>query len=68
MGGTALNAPVAGIAGTPDDHGYWLVASDGGVFAFGPARFFGSMGGKPVNAPIAVIAGTPDGRGYWLVS
>ncbi|HEY4927987.1 MAG TPA: hypothetical protein VIH95_02485 [Acidimicrobiales bacterium] len=25
--------------------GYWTVATDGGVFAFGQARFNGSMGG-----------------------
>src|SRR5882724_1119012 len=25
--------------------GYWLVASDGGVFSFGGAKFFGSTGG-----------------------
>ncbi len=30
------------IAVTPDGHGYWLVASDGGVFTFGAARFEGS--------------------------
>ena len=35
-------APVVGIAATPDGGGYWLVAADGGVFAFGDARFFGS--------------------------
>ena len=28
--------------------GYWEVASDGGVFSFGTARFYGSMGGKPL--------------------
>ncbi len=27
--------------------GYWLIASDGGVFAFGDAGFFGSLGGAP---------------------
>jgi hypothetical protein len=36
--GTHLNAPVVGIAATPDYGGYWLVASDGGVFAFGDAK------------------------------
>ena len=43
LGGTHLNAPVVGIAPTRDDKGYWLVASDGGVFAFGDAAFHGSM-------------------------
>ena len=41
--------PIAGIAATADGGGYWLAASDGGVFAFGDARFFGSMGGKVLN-------------------
>jgi hypothetical protein len=41
-----LLQPVVGIEATPTGGGYWLVASDGGVFCFGDARFFGSMGGK----------------------
>ncbi|MGO8860488.1 MAG: L,D-transpeptidase family protein [Acidimicrobiales bacterium] len=41
----AASAPAAvGLAATPDGGGYWLVASDGGVFSFGDARFFGSAG------------------------
>jgi len=68
MGGQRLNAPVVGIAATPDGGGYWEVASDGGVFNFGDAPFFGSMGGQRLNAPVVGIAATPDGRGYWLVA
>ena len=45
-----------------------LVATDGGVFAFGSAGFFGSMGGTPLNRPVVGMADTPDGRGYWLVA
>ena len=40
----------------PDGHGYWLVASDGGVFTFGDAQFYGSMGGMHLNAPIVGMA------------
>ncbi len=68
MGGKPLNQPVVGMAATPDGRGYWLVASDGGVFSFGDAGFFGSMGGKPLNQPVVGMAATPDGRGYWLVA
>jgi hypothetical protein len=48
--------------------GYWLTASDGGIFAFGNAAFQGSHGGSPLNKPIVGMASTPDGGGYWLVA
>jgi hypothetical protein len=68
MGGKHLDAPIVGIATTPDGKGYWEVATDGGIFAFGDAAFFGSMGAKHLNAPIVGIATTPDGKGYWEVA
>ncbi len=46
--------PIMGIAATPDGGGYWLVASDGGIFSFGDAGFFGSSG--PHLAPIVGMA------------
>ena len=58
----------SGTASTPDGKGYWLVASDGGVFAYGNAHFYGSTGGQHLNAPIVAFATTPDGKGYWLVA
>jgi hypothetical protein len=45
-----------------------LVASDGGIFSFGDARFFGSTGGLRLNRPIVGMASTPSGRGYWFVA
>jgi hypothetical protein len=57
MGGKPLDQPIVGMAATPDGGGYWLVASDGGVFAFGDAQFHGSMGGKPLDQPIVGMAG-----------
>ena len=42
--GQNLDAPIVGMAATPDGGGYWLVASDGGVFSFGNAAFHGSTG------------------------
>ena len=68
MGGTPLDAPIVGMAATPDGHGYWEVGADGGVFAFGDAGYFGSMGGKPLNQPIVGLAASADGKGYWLVA
>ena len=52
----------------PSNTGYWEVASDGGIFAFGDAPFFGSMGGMTLNKPVVGMAATPDGQGYWLVA
>ena len=56
------------MATTPDGGGYWLVASDGGVFAFGDAAFHGSTGDIKLTKPVVGMAATPDGGGYWLVA
>jgi subtilase family serine protease len=48
--------------------GYRFVASDGGIFAFGSASFWGSAGGMPINAPVVGMADTPSTNGYWLVA
>ena len=62
-----LAKPIVGGAADPNG-GYWLVASDGGVFSFGNAQFWGSTGGIALNKPIVGMAATPDGGGYWLVA
>jgi hypothetical protein len=54
------------MAATPSGAGYWLVARDGGVFAFGDAGFFGSTGAITLEQPITGMAASPSGRGYWL--
>src|ERR1700735_492688 len=56
------------MAAPPDGLGYWLVASDGGIFSFGDAQFFGSTGAIHLNKPIVSMAATPDGGGYWLMA
>ena len=66
---TALSSyPMVGMAPTPDGRGYWMAASDGGVFTFGDATFHGSLGGLALHRPIVGMAATPDGGGYWLVA
>ncbi|WP_412735983.1 fibronectin type III domain-containing protein [Krasilnikovia sp. MM14-A1259] len=65
---TMTVVPVTGGAIRPGfGQQQWTVASDGGVFAYAGAPFFGSMGGKPLNAPMVGMAATPSGNGYWLV-
>jgi hypothetical protein len=69
---SAAPAPVAtssspAVAG-PTGKGYWLAASDGGIFSYGNATFGGSTGGILLNRPIVGLAATPTGKGYWLVA
>jgi hypothetical protein len=61
-----LNKPIVGMATTADGNGYWMVATDGGIFSFGDAQFYGSTGGIVLNKPIVGMAVTADGLGYWL--
>jgi hypothetical protein len=79
MGGVALQRPVVGIVPTPDRGGYWLDASDGGVFAFGDTQFYGSMPGlgfnpagsgkaHSLNAPIVGMVASHDDGGYFMVA
>jgi hypothetical protein len=57
----------AGVASSNLAAGYWLVGSDGGVFAFGNASPHGSTGGMSLARPVVGMASTPSGLGYWLV-
>jgi L,D-peptidoglycan transpeptidase YkuD (ErfK/YbiS/YcfS/YnhG family) len=62
------SASGVGVVTTTDGRGYWIAASNGGVFSFGDASFYGSEGGQTLRAPIVGMAATPDGHGYWLVA
>ncbi|HUY86628.1 MAG TPA: PKD domain-containing protein [Acidimicrobiales bacterium] len=71
--------PINGIVATSDSKGYWMVASEGGIFAFGDASFLGSSGqinpsqqagGSNSFTPAKPIVGmvaTSDAKGYWMV-
>lgn len=61
---TPINDPPTG----EKDKGYWMVASDGGIFPFGSARGFGSTGNINLRQPIVGMASTKTGQGYWLVA
>jgi len=62
------NAPIVAMEAVSGGGGYWLVASDGGVFSYANAGFFGSAGALHLNAPIVGMAAVPGGGGYWLVA
>lgn len=71
-----------GVASTPDGKGYWLVGSDGGIFSFGDAGFYGSFPGshpfefscatsavvtnQSCTLPMASMTPTNGGLGYWI--
>lgn len=63
-----LNGKINTIVATHDDGGYWLVGSDGGVFAFGnaPALTLGANVKQALRAPISAAACTSSSRGLWL--
>jgi hypothetical protein len=65
----SLNAPIVGMVPSADGGGYFMVASDGGVFAFGDARFEGSCPGIG-GCRGAAVSVVPDatGNGYWVVT
>ena len=62
------NKPIVGIVSTQDSNGYWMVASDGGMFAFGDAGFFGSAANINLVEPIVGMTPSSDGKGYRLVA
>ena len=66
---STLNQPIVGMASTPLGHGYWFVASDGGIFSFGDATFHGSTGAIDAQ-PADRRHGRrrPPGTGYWFVA
>lgn len=59
FGSTRLNRPIVGMAATPSGDGYWLVASDGGVFTFGDAAYRGSTGALRLASPIGDLKPIP---------
>jgi len=53
----------------PPSTGYWLTASDGGLFPFGDAKnhSYGSTGNIHLNAPVIQMVPTVSGNGYWML-
>ena len=61
MGGRHLNQPIVGMSADDATGGYWLVASDGGIFAF-DAPFLGSTGALRLTRPSTGWRRWPTGR------
>jgi Cu/Zn superoxide dismutase len=65
---TGKRAPTGGFTSAGPAAGYWLVGTDGGIFAYGDASFLGSTGNIKLAKPVVGMAATPSGDGYWLVA
>jgi len=65
---TVTGGPVAPVPPAPPTYGYWLVGSDGGIFTFGSAQFYGSTGNIRLQRPVVGISPTANKAGYWLVA
>ncbi len=65
---TAAGNVVAPIEFTYIGSGYWMASSNGSVYSFGGAKFYGSLPsiGVTPSSPIVAMADTPDHQGYWL--
>ena len=61
-----VNVPCTAPAGAPN--GYYLSASDGGIFSYGNLPFCGSTGNLVLNQPVVGMAVTRNGGGYWEVA
>ena len=71
LSGVETSSPLAAVppcvAPAAARSGYDLVASDGGLFAFGPP-FCGSTGGIALARPVVAMTRAPVTGGYWLVA
>jgi hypothetical protein len=67
-GSAGVPGPPAPPPPAPPNSSYWLVASDGGIFSFGNAPFYGSTGSLVLNKPVVAMASTTSGNGYWFVA
>jgi hypothetical protein len=59
-------SPIVGAGADPAGGGYWTVAADGAIYAYGNSQDDGGVSNLRLNKPIVGIAPTPDGRGYWF--
>ena len=63
-----LSKPITSMAPNRAGKGYWLIASDGGVFGFGGVKFYGNPLTRGVHKTVARLRATDTGAGYWILA
>ena len=53
---------------SPSGQGYRFVASDGGIFTYGQAPFYGSTGSIRLASPVVGMAPDNAMNGYWMAA
>jgi len=66
LGGQVLPSPIAAIAATPSENGYWLIAQNGKIYPFGSVPSLPALS-LPPGAHIVGMASTNTGKGIWAV-
>ena len=52
----------------PTSLGYWILSSNGSVFGFGNAPYYGSAFGLLGTSSAVSMVSSPEGKGYWILS
>ncbi len=55
--GHQATIPVTGFAATADGHGYWMATTNGSIYTFGDATFYGSLPSQGISVPQVTING-----------
>ena len=63
-----LTSPVVAMQRTPDGRGYWMLAQNGQVYAFGDAGKFGGIAGCTNYGGANRLLVSPTGKGYWIAT
>jgi hypothetical protein len=64
--GTTPTTTSPGVTISSNGSGYWMLGSDGKVYAFGQSKYLGAPV-LPAGVTAADLESTPTGNGYWIV-
>ncbi len=64
--GTTPTTTPTPVVRSSDGSGYWMLGSDGKVYAFGQSKYLGAPA-LPAGVTAADLESTPTGNGYWIV-